>query len=167
MAHGEEKTRALRAAYVFDQLSLEAAAKAQGVPEATARRWKRAAKSEGDDWDKARGAQLLAGGGIEQVVRQTLAVVVRQVQAVTESIDADPEMPPQTKVQLLASLSDAYHKIMLVSRRLMPETDRLGVATDVLRRFGEHLAQNKPGLLPEFSSQLEAFGAALARDEFK
>ena len=59
MAHGDESRRAVRAAYVFDQLSLEIAAVKHGVPYATCRNWKRAGKEMGDDWDKARAAQAL------------------------------------------------------------------------------------------------------------
>lgn len=163
MAHGEDTRRAVRAAYVFDQLGLEVAAVKEGVPVATARRWKREAKDAGDDWDKARSAQMIAGGGIEDVVRQTLAVVVQQVQATVESIQAAPDMDPATKVQMLASLADAYHKLMSVSKRLMPETDKLAIAMDVLKRFGEFMAKRKPALAGEFVEQIEAFGDEIAR----
>src|SRR5690606_4576085 len=63
MAHPDETRRALRAAYVFDQLTLEAACTLHQVPVATARRWKSEARRAGDDWEKAQAAQLLAGGG--------------------------------------------------------------------------------------------------------
>lgn len=163
MAHGEEKIRAVRASYVFDQLGLEVAAMKHGIPDGTAKRWKREAKAEGDDWDKARSAQMIAGGGIEDVVRQTLAVVVQQVQATVETIQAAPDMPPAEKVQMLASLADAYNKLMAASKRLMPETDKLAVAMDVVKRFGEHIAKRKPSLAGEFVEQIEAFGEELAR----
>lgn len=163
MAHGEDTRRAVRGAYVFDQLGLEVAAVKEGVPVATARRWKREAKDAGDDWDKARSAQMIAGGGIEDVVRQTLAVMVQQVQATIESIQAAPDMDPATKVQMLASLGDSYHKLANVSRRLMPETDKLAIAMDVLKRFGEFMAKRKPALAGEFVEQIEAFGDEIAR----
>ncbi len=56
----------------------------------------------------------------------------------------------------LASLGDA-------SKRLMPETDRLGVAMDVIRRFGEFTAKKKPALAGEFVELIEQFGDELAR----
>ena len=163
MAHPDDTRRAVRAGYVFDQLGLEVAAVKEGVPVATARRWKAEAKKAGDDWDKARSAQLIAGGGIEDVVRQTLAVVVQQVQATVESIQAAEDMPPADKVQMLASLADAYNKLMAASKRLMPETDKLAVAMDVIQRFGEYVAKRKPSLAGEFVEQLEAFGEEVAR----
>lgn len=163
MAHSEETRRAVRAAYVFDQLGLEVAAIKFGVPTATARRWKQEGKREGDDWDRARSAQMIAGGGIEEVARQTLAVVVQQVQATVETIQDSTEMKPGDKVQALASLADAYNKLMGASRKLMPETDRLAIAMDVIKRFGEFTAKRKPVLAGEFVELIEGFGEELAR----
>ena len=163
MAHGEDTRRAVRAAYVFDQLGLEVAAVKEGVPTATARRWKREAKDAGDDWDKARSAQMIAGGGIEDVVRQTLAVMVQQVQATIESIQAAPDMDPTTKVQMLASLGDSYHKLANVSRRLMPETDKLAVAMDVIKRLDAFIRDNHPQQAGVFAELLPTFGQELAR----
>ncbi|AUN95887.1 DUF1804 family protein [Pseudazoarcus pumilus] len=163
MAHDADTRRKVRAGFVFDQLGLEVAALKHGVPVATARRWKAEARRAGDDWDKARGAQMIAGGGIEDVVRQTLAVVVQQVQATVEAIQAAPDMDPAVKVQMLASLADAYHKLMAVSKRLMPETDKFAIAMDVVRRLGEFTAKRKPALAADFVELLEAFGEELAK----
>ena len=163
MAHPDETRRAVRAAFVFDQLGLEVAALKFDVPIATARRWKREDKAAGNDWDKARSAQLIAGGGIEDVVRQTLAVVVQQVQATVDSIQAAPDMQPADKVQMLASLADAYNKLMAASKRLMPETDKFAVATDVVQRLAEFVTKKKPSLAAEFVELLEPFGEELAK----
>ncbi|MDR3351625.1 MAG: DUF1804 family protein [Zoogloeaceae bacterium] len=162
--HGEEAIRAVRAAYVFEAAALDVAAARHNIPEATARRWKTEARKAGDDWDKARAAQFMAGGGIEEVVRQTLAVVVRQVQATVEAIQNDPDMPPGDRVQNLASLADAYNKLIAASRRVMPETDRLAVAMDVLRRFAEYVSTKKPALAAEFIDMIEPFGEALEKE---
>lgn len=162
MAHSDDTRRAVRSAFIFEQLGLEVAALKHGVPTGTARRWIREAKAAGDDWEKARSAQLIAGGGIEDVVRQTLAVVVQQVQATVDTIQTATDMAPGDKVQALASLADAYNKLMAASRRMMPETDKLAVAMDVLKRFGEHIAKRKPGLAHEFVEQIEEFASTLA-----
>jgi hypothetical protein len=163
MAHGDDIRRAVRAAYVFEQLSLEVAAAKHEVPHATVRNWKRQAKELGDDWDKARAAQMIAGGGIEEVVRQTLAVVVQQVQATLEMIQNSPDMKPEAKVQALSSLADAYNKIMAVSRKLMPETNRLAVATDVAKRLADFVRANYPQHAPAFAEILGPFGDELAK----
>lgn len=163
MAHPDDTRRKLRAAYVFDQLGLEVAALKEGVPTATARRWKSEAKAAGDDWDRARSAQLIAGGGMEEVIRQTLAVVVQQVQATVESIQAAPDMSPGDKVQMLASLADAYNKLMAASKRMMPETDKLGVAMDVIRRELEFARARYPQHVAAIAEILEPFGDELVR----
>lgn len=163
MAHGEESRRAVRAAYVFDQLSLEVAAAKHDVPYATVRNWKRAGKELGDDWDKARGAQMIAGGGIEDVVRQTLGIVVQQVQATVQAIQDAEDMPPETKVAMLASLADAYNKLMAASRRLMPETDKLAVATDVVKRLAEFTRTRHPKHAAALIEVMEPFADELAR----
>lgn len=163
MAHGEESRRAVRAAYVFDQLSLEVAAAKLGVPHATARNWKRTGKELGDDWDKARGAQMIAGGGIEDVVRQTLGIVVQQVQATVQAIQDAKDMSPAVKVDMLASLADAYNKLMAASRKMMPETDKLAVATDVVKRLADFTRVKHPKHAAALIEVLEPFADELAR----
>jgi len=163
MAHGEDTRRAVRAAYVFDQLSLEVAAGKHFVPHATVRNWKRQSKEQGDDWDKARAAQMIAGGGIEDVVRQTLGIVVQQVQATVQAIQDNPDMPPSLKVDMLASLADAYNKMIAASRRLMPETDKLAVATDVCKRLADFTRTKYPKHAAALIEVLEPFADELAK----
>ncbi|MDD5176771.1 MAG: DUF1804 family protein [Sterolibacterium sp.] len=163
MAHDADTRRAVRGDYIFKQLGLEVAAVMHEVPVATARRWKREALTAGDDWDKAKSAQMIAGGGIEDVVRQTLAVVVQQVQSTVEALQLDPNMPPGEKVKALSSLADAYNKLMAASRRLMPETDRLAVATDVAKRLAEFVRAHFPQHQAAFAEILGPFGEDLAK----
>lgn len=163
MAHGDDIRRAVRAAFVFDQLGLDVAAAKHGIPAATARRWIREARAAGDDWERARSAQMIAGGGIEDVVRQTLAVVVQQVQATVDAIQQAPDMDPATKVQMLASLADAYNKLMAASKRLMPETDKLGVALDTIKRLLEFARARYPAQTAGLAAMLEAFGEEIAK----
>ena len=163
MAHDDSIRRAVRGDYVFNQLGLEVAAAKNGIPYATVRNWKREGKELGDDWDKARAAQMIAGGGIEDVVRQTLGIVVQQVQATVQAIQDAPDMKPEAKVQALASLADAYNKLMAASRKLMPETDKLAVATDVAKRLADFVRANYPQHAPAFAEILGPFGEELAR----
>ncbi|MDR2221005.1 MAG: DUF1804 family protein [Methylobacillus sp.] len=163
MAHSDEIRRAVRASYVFDQLSLEMAATRHDVPFATARNWRRADKEMGDDWDKAKSAQMIAGGGIEDVVRQTLAVVVQQVQATVTTIQDAPDMSPETKVDMLASLADAYNKLIAASRRLMPETDRLAVATDVVKMLLDFTRAKHPKHAAAVLEVLEPFSEEVVK----
>jgi hypothetical protein len=164
VAHPDESRRAVRAAFVFEQQGLEVAALRHAIPLATARRWKAEAKAEGDDWDKARSAQMIAGGGMEDVARQTLGVIVRQVQATLDSIEADTKLSAADKVKLLTSLADSYNKLMATSKRLMPETDKLAVAADVQRRLIDYLKDMAPQLVAALVPHLQPFSEQLARD---
>jgi len=163
MAHSDDVRRAVRAAYVFDQLALEVAATTHGVPYATARNWKRDGKTLGDDWDKARGAQMLAGGCVEDVMRQTLAVAVQQTQSTIEALQTNTEMAPIEKVKALASLSDSLNKLMAAFGKLMPETNKLAVATDVMKRQAEFIRLSFPQHTAVFADILAPFGEELAR----
>jgi len=164
MAHGEEVRRKVRSSFVFDGLELPAAASLHDVPEATARYWKRKARAAGDDWDKARGAQFLAGGSVEEVLRQTMALMIRQVQATIGAVEQDLEMAPAEKTQLLASCADSTAKLTATMRRMMPETDALAVRMDVLRRLAEFVRTQYPQHVAAFAEMLEPFGEELARD---
>jgi hypothetical protein len=163
MAHPEALRRAVRASYVFDQMTLEMAALTHSVAFGTVRNWRAGDKEAGDDWDKARAAQMIAGGGIEDVVRQTLGIVVQQVQAVIQQIQDATDMPAEKKVDMLAKVADSYNKLMAVSRRMMPETDKFAVATDVLKRQSEFIKTNFPQHQAGFVEMLSLFGEELAK----
>jgi hypothetical protein len=162
MAHDLDTRRAVRSSYVFEQLSLEVAALKNDIPMGTARNWKRAAFKEGDDWDKARAAQISAAGG-EGVIRQVLAAVMTQTQSTLEEIQTNPDMSPMVKVQMLASLADSFSKMSSMSKRMMPETDKLGVGMDVLHKFAEYTGKKYPKHAAALLEVLEPFGEELAK----
>ncbi|MDX8386353.1 MAG: DUF1804 family protein [Gallionella sp.] len=163
MAYDNATRQAVRASYVFDQLSLEATAAKHGISRPTLRSWKRASKNMGDDWDKARAAQLISDDGIEDVVRQTLVIVVQQVQATVLDIKGNPDLSSPVKVEMLAKLANAYHKLICVSKRMMPETDKFAVATDVVNRMAEFIRIKYPKHAHAFLEVLEPFGEELAK----
>lgn len=164
MAHPKEKRDALRRAYVFDRHSLELAAEMQGVSYGTARRWKQTALETGDDWDKAQSAQLLAGGGIEDVARQVLSGLVMQFQATMQAVQQDTDIKPAVKVQLLASLADAYNKTVAASKRVLPETSTLATAMEVLQKLAEFIREQYPQYASAFAEVLEPFGEVIAKE---
>ncbi|MBG3955897.1 DUF1804 family protein, partial [Pseudomonas aeruginosa] len=129
-----------------------------------ARRWKQQAEAEGDDWDKAQSAQLLAGGGLEDVARQVLAGLVTQFQATMEAIQVDAEIKPAVKVQLLASLADAYNKTVSASKRVLPETSALATAMEVLQRLASFIRERFPQHAQAFAEVLEPFGEIIAKE---
>lgn len=163
MAHGDEARRAVRAAYVFDQLGLEVAAQQAGVPLPTARRWLRDAKAGGDDWNRARAAQLIAGGGIEEIARQTMAAFAQQMQATLAALQGDESLPPAERAKLIASVGDAFTKLMAGHKRLMPETDKLAVAMDVLKRLLDFVRARAPQHAVALAEVLEPFADELAK----
>jgi len=164
MAHPKETRDALRRSYVYERQSLEMAAAMFGVSYGTARRWKQQAEAKGDDWDKAQTAQLMAGGGLEDVARQVLAGLVTQFQSTMDSVQQDTEMKPALKVQLLASLADAYNKTVSASKRVLPETSELATAMVVLQRLAGFIHERFPQHAQAFAEVLEPFGEVIAKE---
>ncbi|MCG9086873.1 DUF1804 family protein [Laribacter hongkongensis] len=163
MAHGQEVRDRLRRAYAFNGLSLEVAAAQCGVSFGTARRWKSDAAEDGDDWDKLRAAHTLADGGLEDVARAVLTGLVVQYQATIESVQSAENISPADKVQMLASLADAFNKTVSASKRVLPETSQLATAMDVLQKLGEFVRERYPKHAMAFVEILEPFGEELTR----
>jgi hypothetical protein len=163
MAHDDNIKRKVRAAYIFDCVELTTAAELNEVPLPTARRWKQDAKKAGDDWDKARAAQLLAGGAVDDVVRQTLTMMIRNVQATMQQIEDNPDLPADEKIRLLATASDAFSKNAAALRRFAPETDALAIRLDVLKKMAEFVRAKYPQHVQAFAELLQPFGEELAR----
>jgi len=164
MAHPIETREALRQSYVQGRLSLEVVAAMHGVAYGTARRWKQAALLAGDDWDKAQSAQLLAGGGLEAVARQVLVGLVTQLQATMEAVQNDAEHSPALKVQLLASLADAYNKAVAASKKALPETSALAIGIRVIELLADFIRGRYPQHRYAFDEILEPFGKHLQRE---
>jgi len=161
MAHPQKSRDKLRRAFVFERLSLDVAASRVGVSYGTAARWKKQAQAAGDDWDKACAAQLMSDGGIEAVARQALAGLVTQYQATMEAIAGEPDMKPAVKVQMLASLADAYNKTVAASKRILPETSELATAMQVVQHLAGFIRDKFPQHREAFAEVLEPFGEVL------
>lgn len=162
MAHPPEKRMELRTAYIGG-LPLEAAADKAEIPYATARNWFRAARDEGDDWDKFRAASLIvAGGGIEQAMGRIIAAGLMRCEALLERLE-DPEIPPGEAVKAMATLGDTIAKLKAAGKSMMPEADKLAVAMDVLKRLDAFIRENYPQHAGSFGELLSPFGHELAR----
>ncbi len=162
MAHDDEVRRSVRASYIYEQLPLERAASKAHVPSSTATRWKRKAKSEGDDWDKVRAAHMLASGGTDEVARQVLSDYLVQHKTLLDEI-RDGELSAKDKATILASLADSYNKTVAACRRVMPETNELAVALEVLGLFGDYVRQYYPNQAAVLLEILEPFGHELSK----
>ena len=163
MAHGQEKRTALRSGYVHDGLPLGAAAKRLGLPESTARRWKRRARKDGDDWDRARAAASLAGEGPEKMVAAILEDFIRLFQTTLEEVKKDEKMAAGEKAESLSRLADAFSKTIRSAAAAAPELSRLAVAMELLTALGDFVKERFPHHADAFTEILEPFGAELAK----
>lgn len=158
MAHPKETRLALRAAYLGG-LPIEQAAAQAEVPLATARRWKAEALAEGDDWDKfQRVSLMLAGGGLDQAMGRVVAGVILRSEALLERISADEELDPVEATKAVASLTDSLAKARAAAKQLMPQTDRLAGAMDLIRHLTRFIKDRYPQHVGAFAEVLEPFG---------
>ncbi|KNC89695.1 DNA-binding protein [Trabulsiella odontotermitis] len=164
MAWPQEVKDKVRTGYIFDQLPLEMVALRCGVPHDTARRWKMQAAKNGDDWDKLRAAHTLAGDGLENVARTVLISLVVKCQATIEQLNKDPDVPAKQSVELLASLADSLSKAVSSSKKILPETDRLATALEVVQLLGAYISKKHPKLNAAFLDVLEGFARELESD---
>lgn len=162
MAHSAETKRALRSAYVYQSLSLEAAAEQADISTGTAARWKKEAKAEGDDWDKARAAKMLSANGAEAVTQAVLEQFVTLFQSTIESIKNDTKATGLAKAEALSRLSDAYNKTMSAARKGSPEVNKLAVGMDVIKLFADFIGAKYPQHAAVFIEILEPFGQHLS-----
>nr|WP_321482223.1 DUF1804 family protein [uncultured Cohaesibacter sp.] len=144
MAHKDEKRTDARRAYIRDQQSVPVIALSIGVSEATVRRWKRDAKQNGDNWDVARAAHMMAGEGLETVVSGVVEQFVTLFKATIEQLQDDGNLSPEERVKAMASLSDAFNKMVASAGRVAPKISELGVANDVLQRQAEFIREFYP-----------------------
>ncbi len=93
-----------------------------------------------------------------------LAGLVTQFQATMEAIQVDAEIKPAVKVQLLASLADAYNKTVSASKRVLPETSALATAMEVLQRLASFIRERFPQHAQAFAEVLEPFGEIIAKE---
>lgn len=164
MARPQEEKDKIRNGYIFDQLPLDMVAMRVGVPKDTARRWKMQAAKAGDDWEKLRAAHTLAGNGLENIARTVLISLVVKCQATMDQLNNNPDLPPKESVLLLASLSDSLSKAVSSSKKILPETDRLATALEVVQMLGVYISEKHPGLNASFLDVLEGFARVLESD---
>lgn len=164
MAHSQATKDALRKKYIFEGLSLTMAAVVNEVSYPTAQRWKNQAEEAGDNWDQVKVAHSMAGGDNEDVARQIMMDFVIQYKTTMDILRSTLDMPPRDRVDLLASMADAYTKTVAANSRMLPKTSELAVAFKVLGLLSKFIQEHNPDLLPEFVAVLEPFGEALAKE---
>lgn len=161
MAHSLETRNAVRRSFVAERLPLEAAAEKHGVSYNTARTWKRKAKGQGDDWDKARAASRMASGGLGDITTQLLEDFALLFQATVEEIK-DGKYDGLKKAEALSRLSDAYTKTMKAAGGGDPKIAKLSVALEVLEELANFIREKYPSDLERFAVILEPFGSRVS-----
>lgn len=155
MAHPPEKRIELRNAYIGG-LPLEAAADKVEVPYGTARNWYRAAREEGDDWDKFRAASLIvAGGGIEQAMGRIIAAGLMRCEALLEKIAESEDVAGA--MQAMATLGDTVAKLKAAGKGMMPEADQLAIENGAIKAFADLMIKLHPKAADQVLATVEAW----------
>ncbi|WP_323790116.1 DUF1804 family protein [Thalassovita sp.] len=157
----EDLRRKARSDYIFRRFTQSTIAAAYGISEATVGRWKKAAKAEGDDWDKARTAHVIAGEGVEAVVSTVVEDFMIQAQSILDEIK-EGNHNVQEKVAMLVSLSDAMTKMAASAKRFAPKVSELGVAQDVMSKLLDFVREEFPHHAAAILEIIEPFGERLA-----
>lgn len=156
-----EIRRKARSDYVYRRMMQSTIAAAYGVSEATVGRWKKAAKDQGDDWDKARTAHVIAGEGVEVVVHSVVEDFMLQAQAILDEIKTG-QHPLKERMDMLVSLSDAMTKMAASAKRFAPKVSELGVAQDVMAKLLDFVREEFPHHSAAILEIIEPFGERLA-----
>ena len=163
MAYDQQVRTAVRRSYVNERLPLMAAAEKHNVPYVTARTWKRKAKKDQDDWDKARTATRMSEGGIGELTSQVIEDFAMLFQTTIADIKNADDIDPIKKAEALSRLSDAYSKTMKAASTGSPEIARLSVAMEVLKELAIFIRKHSPDDLPRFSAILDPFGQHITK----
>ncbi len=133
-----------------------------GVSDQTVRRWKKAAKMAGDDWDVARTANVIAGEGIEASIAYVLEEFMLLAQNLIEDLKTNTDQPLDKRSAQLVSLADAMTKMTASAGRLAPKISELGVAQDVIRRLANFVKAEFPHHADAILEVMEPFADSLA-----
>ena len=155
-----EIRRKARSDYIYRRMMQSTIAAAYGVSEATVGRWKKAAKEQGDDWDQARTAHVIAGEGVEVVVSSVVEDFMIQAQAILDEIKEGRHTTAE-KVSMLVSLSDAMTKMAASAKRFAPKVSELGVAQDVMAKLLDFVREEFPHHAKAILEIIEPFGERL------
>jgi hypothetical protein len=162
MAHSDDIRRRARSDYIFRRMTPATICTAYAVSEATFGRWKKAAKEDGDDWDKARTASVIAGEGIETVVSSVVEDFMIQAQSLLDDI-RDGVLTTAEKVAHLVAIADAMTKMTSAAKKLAPKVSELGVAQDVMAHLLEFVREYFPQHASAILEVIEPFGEKLSK----
>jgi transposase len=160
MAHAPEVRTAVRRSYVGERQPLEVAAEKHGVSYNTARNWKRTAKEQGDDWDRARSASRMASGGLGDLTTQVLEEFALLFQVTMDEI-GNGEYDGLQKAEAMSRLADAYTKTMKAAGGGDSKLAKLAMAMEMLELLVGFVQQHYPQHGTALLEVLEPFGEKL------
>lgn len=162
MAYAAEIRDKVRGSYVYDRLPLQAAGEKHGIPFNTVREWKRKAKANGEDWDRARNASRMAAGGLGDITMLVMEDFVLLFQSTIDDLKKDKDINPAKKAEVLSRLSDAYSKTVKAAGLTDNKMAELSIAMKVLKEMGTFIHEHFPQYADNFVEILEPFGARVS-----
>lgn len=154
--------RRARSDFVYRRLTGATIAAAYGISEVTFARWKKKAKENGDDWDMARTAAVMAGEGADVVSSIVLEEFMLQAQHMVHDIK-NGGLDIESKVKLMASLADSMTKMAAAASKLAPKISELGVAQAVVEELVDFVRDRFPHHIEVVQELLGPFADHIAQ----
>lgn len=164
MAYSSNVRRQVRDLYIQKRATIPTISVMLDVPQGTLARWKADAKKDGDDWDMARAAAVMADDGFDAVVSAAVESFTIMFQTTMEQIQDAGDIEPATKVKLMASLSDAFNKMINAAGRASPSLSKLAIASEVLAKMADFIHEDFAEHAEAFVEILEPFGLLIAKE---
>lgn len=158
----DEIRRRARSDFVYRRLTGATISAAYGISEVTFARWKKKAKENGDDWDMARTAAVMAGEGADVVASIVLEEFMLQAQNLVHDIK-NGGLGIEEKVKLMASLADSMTKMASASSKLAPKLSELGVAQSVVEELIDFVRDKFPHHIDVVQELLGPFADHIAQ----
>lgn len=167
MAHPPELRAGLRHAYVHERLTLDAAAEKLGIGLATARRWKAAAETDGDDWERARAVVRITREGRQVLSEMILDDYITVHRATMERLLNATDMEPLKQAEAVSRLGDALSKATGAAGKLAPAMNVAATQADTLHRLTLFARAKFPHTVEALAEVIPAFGRFLRKDQQK
>jgi len=161
MASDHDTRRKARSDYVYRRMTGATIALSLNISQATFGRWKKAAKDDGDDWDMARSAAVIAGEGLDTVVSSVVEDFVIMAQSLLEEVKSE-KLSLDQKIKHMVALGDAMVKVTASAGKLAPKISELGVAQSVVRHLIEFVQEQFPQHISVVQEILIPFGDRIA-----
>ena len=164
MAYDQKHRDAVRSAYIYKSLSLKDAARINDIPYNTARTWKKASSLNDDDWDNARSAARLAGGGLQEVTNYLLENFSLNAQSLMEEVRETADMSPGVKADIMSKLTDSYSKLVASVAKSGSTVAPLAIGMQVIMLLMEFIKEDYPHHADSFVEIIEPFGRRLTEE---